>query len=110
MAVTTVITCPACHRKFKGRAEVLGADGCGGGRGDGDGERVIRTGVDGGGAGALFPRVRRVRSGVKRGGRDAVDGLSFRSESAFMFANPPMAMGVTVASAPPVIITSASPY
>ncbi len=27
-----------------------------------------------------------------------------------MFANPPMAMGVTVASDPPAIMTSASPY
>jgi len=33
--------------------------------------------------------------------------LSLRSDSAFMLANPPIAIGVTVASAPPVIMTSA---
>ena len=44
------------------------------------------------------------------GGKPAVSGLSFRSESAVMLANPPIAIGVTVASAPPVIMMSASPY
>ena len=33
-----------------------------------------------------------------------------RSDSAFMFAKPPIAIGVTVASDPPVITMSASPY
>ena len=33
-----------------------------------------------------------------------------RSDSAVMFANPPIAIGVTVASAPPVMMMSASPY
>src|SRR5919206_452239 len=49
-------------------------------------------------------------SRVASKGRDAVSGASLRSESAFMLANPPIAIGVTVASAPPVITTSASPY
>ena len=40
----------------------------------------------------------------------AVDGDSLRSDNAFMFANPPIAMGVTVASEPPVMMMSASPY
>ena len=37
-------------------------------------------------------------SRVASKGRDAVAGDSLRSDSAFMFANPPMAMGVTVAN------------
>ena len=49
-------------------------------------------------------------SRVASNGRDAVSGDSLRSESAFMFAKPPIAIGVTVASEPPVMITSASPY
>ena len=36
-------------------------------------------------------------------------GSSFRVESARIAANPPMPMGVTQASLPPQIITSASP-
>ena len=49
-------------------------------------------------------------SRVRSNGRDAVAGESFRSESAFMLANPPIAIGVTVASVPPLSMTSASPY
>jgi hypothetical protein len=49
-------------------------------------------------------------SRVASNGRDAVSGDSLRSESAFMLAKPPIAMGVTVASEPPVMMTSASPY
>ena len=49
-------------------------------------------------------------SRVASNGREAVSGLSFRSDNAFMLAKPPIAIGVTVASAPPVIMTSASPY
>ena len=49
-------------------------------------------------------------SRVASNGRDAVSGDSLRSDSAFMFAKPPIAIGVTVASEPPVIMTSASPY
>ena len=49
-------------------------------------------------------------SRVASNGRDAVAGESLRSDSAFMFAKPPIAIGVTVASEPPVIMTSASPY
>ena len=49
-------------------------------------------------------------SRVASNGRDAVSGDSLRSESAFMFAKPPIAIGVTVASEPPVITMSASPY
>ena len=49
-------------------------------------------------------------SRVASKGREAVSGLSLRSESAFMLAKPPIAIGVTVASAPPVIMMSASPY
>ncbi len=49
-------------------------------------------------------------SRVASNGRDAVSGESLRSDSAFMFAKPPIAIGVTVASDPPVMTTSASPY
>jgi hypothetical protein len=49
-------------------------------------------------------------SRVASNGRDAVSGLSFRSDSAVMLAKPPIAIGVTVASAPPVMMMSASPY
>src|SRR6266550_2703115 len=42
-------------------------------------------------------------------GRLACAGSSLRVESAFMAANPPMPMGVMVASAPPQIIISAAP-
>ena len=49
-------------------------------------------------------------SRVLSNGRDAVSGASFRSERAFMFAKPPIAIGVTVASDPPVMTMSASPY
>ena len=51
---------------------------------------------------AVARRVERTRRRLRR--------LSLRSESAFMFAKPPIAIGVTVASEPPVIMTSASPY
>jgi hypothetical protein len=44
-------------------------------------------------------------SRVESNGRDAVYGLSLRCESAPMLAKPPIAIGVTVASAPPVMIT-----
>src|SRR5437879_1885702 len=40
----------------------------------------------------------------------ACAGSSLRVESAFMAANPPMPMGVMVASAPPQIIISAAPH
>ena len=43
-------------------------------------------------------------------GRQACAGSSLRCDSARMAANPPMPMGVTAASVPPQIITSASPY
>ena len=43
-------------------------------------------------------------SRVASNGRDAVSGDSLRSDSAFMLAKPPIAIGVTVASEPPVII------
>jgi hypothetical protein len=49
-------------------------------------------------------------SRVASNGREAVSGSSFRSESARMFAKPPIDIGVTAASAPPVIMRSASPY
>ena len=49
-------------------------------------------------------------SRVASNGRDAVSGSSLRSDSACMLAKPPIAIGVTVASEPPVIMTSASPY
>src|SRR6185437_1756052 len=49
-------------------------------------------------------------SRVASNGRDAVAGSSLRSDSAFMLAKPLMAMGDTVASAPPAIMRSASPY
>ncbi len=42
-------------------------------------------------------------SRVASNGRDAVAGESFRSESAFMFANPPIDIGVTAASDPPAM-------
>ncbi len=42
-------------------------------------------------------------------GRDARVGSSLRVDSAFMFWKPAMDSGVTAASAPPAIITSASP-
>jgi hypothetical protein len=56
---------------------------------------------------APSPRTKPSRSASK--GRLAVSGESLRVESAFMLANPAMVRGVTVASVPPVIITSASP-
>ena len=49
-------------------------------------------------------------SRVESNGREAVSGESLRSERAFMFAKPPIAIGVTVISEPPVIMMSASPY
>jgi hypothetical protein len=42
-------------------------------------------------------------------GLEAVSGDSLRSDSAFMDANPATHSGVTVASVPPVIMTSVSP-
>src|SRR5439155_26683830 len=42
-------------------------------------------------------------------GRQARAGSSLRVESAFMEANPPMPIGVLVASVPPQIIISAAP-
>jgi len=47
---------------------------------------------------------------MQMNGRDAVAGSSFRSERAVMLAKPPIAIGVTVASAPPLMMMSASPY
>jgi hypothetical protein len=49
-------------------------------------------------------------SRVASNGRDARRGLSLRVESAPMLAKPPIDIGVTAASDPPAIITSASPY
>src|ERR1700710_2686079 len=49
-------------------------------------------------------------SRVASNGREAVSGESLRSESAVMLAKPPIAIGVTGASAPPLIMMSASPY
>ncbi len=48
-------------------------------------------------------------SRVASNGRLAVSGESLRVESAFIEAKPAIVSGVTVASAPPAIITSASP-
>ena len=49
-------------------------------------------------------------SRVASKGREAVANSSLRVDSAVMFAKPPIAIGVTVASEPPVMMTSASPY
>ena len=56
------------------------------------------------------PRPSRSRRASRRTAATPSAGRSLRSDSAFMFAKPPIAIGVTVASEPPVIMTSASPY
>ena len=56
---------------------------------------------------APSPRTKPSRS--RSQGRDAVAGSSLRVESARIAAKPPTASGVTTASEPPAIITSASP-
>src|SRR5690606_21128453 len=43
-------------------------------------------------------------------GREAFSGSSLRVDSAFMAQKPPSEVGVVANSAPPAIITSASPY
>ena len=48
--------------------------------------------------------------GITRIGRLARGGSSFRVDNAFIFAKPATPIRVIVASLPPAIITSASPY